>query len=291
METVDLLFGQAVVEGLAANRNDVVGPYDPTLSVLAARRGDGSLHALMVHFACHPTILGADNRRISADFAGALRRALAPNAGGPVVLFVNGAARDVSPRFTRHAPDAGEVQRVGKALAAAANVALDQARPLQGLMRHGHVTVSLPSRRPRNGDSAGHGAEATERVVAATTDGQRRIQETRAQGAAMLAALTALPDAAIPSEARLDGWLLGDLGVAAIPGELFASLGRAIGAPESTLLLGYTNGYVGYLPDRAAYAAATYEALASPFAPGAGEDVASEAAALLARLRSESHGS
>jgi hypothetical protein len=296
LQAVDLLYGRAPAVGVAANRNDVSGPSDGTLSVLATRRGDGSLQAVVVHFACHPTILGADNRRLSADFPGALRRALAADLAGderaPVVLFVNGAAGDVSTRFTRHAQDAGEVKRVGTALATAATTALAQARPLEGAIRHDHATVPLPPR-PRNadGDIARIESISTANPAAAKADGQRRILETKAQGAAMLAALSALPDAALPAEVRLDGWLLGDLALLTVPGELFASLGRVIGFPESTLVLGYANGYVGYLADRAAYAAATYEALASPFASGAGERVASEAAALLARLRSERHAS
>ncbi|HET9660382.1 MAG TPA: hypothetical protein VFP05_08620, partial [Thermomicrobiales bacterium] len=44
--------------------------------------------------------------------------------------------------------------------------------------------------------------------------------------------------------------------------------------PGPVLVLGYANGYVGYLVDDAAHAAGTYEALASPFASGAGDVVA-----------------
>ena len=290
MEAVELLHGYAVADGLAANRNDPNGPYDPTLSVLATRRRDRSIQAAMVHFACHPTILGANNRRVSADFPGALRRALAADLGGPegtpVVLFINGAAGDVSTRFTRRAQNPSEVERIGAALATAARTALARSRPLHGLIRHGHVMVPLPARRIAEGRSRSLETGGVPRVATAAA-GQRRIVETKAQGAAMLADLSTLPDAAIPADLRLDAWLVGDLALLTVPGELFASLGRAVGEPEATLVLGYANGYVGYLPDLAAYAAATYEALASPFAPGAGERVAGEAAALLGRLRLE----
>ncbi len=131
MTPVDLLFGSSETEGVAANRNFASGFYDPRLSVLATRRGDGALQAILVHFACHPTILGADNLSISADFPGALRRnvtaSLAQHTGEPVVLFVNGAAGDVSTRFTRRAQNVDEVERMGGSLASTTIEALADA--------------------------------------------------------------------------------------------------------------------------------------------------------------------
>ena len=115
----------------------------------------------------------------------------------------------------------------------------------------------------------------------------QRIAVTRAQGEAMLAALTALALDANASRLRIDAWMLGDLALVAIPAELFVSLGREIenASAGKTLILGYANGYSGYLADRAAHRAGTYEALASPFGPEAGERVAATAAKLVARLR------
>lgn len=147
MERVDLLASVAKTEGAAANRNDVLDPYDARLTALATRRGDGTFQCVLCHFACHPTILGAGNRLVSADFPGALRRDLALALRGigtpPVVLFVNGAAGDVSTRFTRQAQDTGEVARVGATLASAAVLALETAAPVAGPIRHGRTVVPL----------------------------------------------------------------------------------------------------------------------------------------------------
>ncbi|MCD6058834.1 MAG: hypothetical protein K0Q89_2364 [Thermomicrobiales bacterium] len=104
----------------------------------------------------------------------------------------------------------------------------------------------------------------------------------------MLAALTAVAIDAIASRLRIHAWMLGDLALVAIPAELFVSLGREIenASAGKTLILGYANGYSGYLADRAAHRSGTYEALASPFGPEASERVAATAARLVTRLRS-----
>ncbi len=295
MECVDLLVGVAETEGIAANRNDAVTPYDPRFTVLATRRGDGSLQGVMCHFACHPTILGADSRLVSADFPGALRVALevALDRGGsaPVVLFVNGAAGDVSTRFTRRAQDAGEILRVGGMLATAAVQALHDASPHTGPIRYGRTTVRLP-RRARHLPkcnvvlaNAGSDDEAPGLVSSA----QLRVAETRSQGAAMLAALAQIPDEAIPDRLALEAWALGDVVLVAVPGELFASLGSRIDAASGgqTLILGYANGYVGYLTDLSAHESQTYEALASPYGLETGKRVADAAMALVERIRNQ----
>jgi hypothetical protein len=296
MEGVELLVGVAETEGIAANRNDPLAPYDPRLTLLATRRGDDSLQGVICHFACHPTILGADNRLISADFPGALREALNValdrHGRAAVVLFVNGAAGDVSTRFTRRAQDAGEVSQVGAALATAAVQALRNASPHTGPIRHGRTTVRLSrrSRRPIKSGVVAAGTGSDDEAPGCLSPAHIRVGETRAQGAVMLESLAQIPDTAIPYELELEAWALGDVVLVAVPGELFTSLGSRIGSASAgiTLILGYTNGYVGYLTDISAHESQTYEALASPFDPEAGERVTDAATALVERIRKQS---
>jgi neutral ceramidase len=296
MESVDLVVGVAVTHGIAANRNDPIGPFDPRLTVLASRRGDGSFQGLICHFACHPTILGARNRLVSADFPGALRQklnfALDRDRPAPVVLFVNGAAGDVSTRFTRRAQDAGEVSRIGAALATAAVQALENASPHTGPIRYGRTTVRLSrrARRPIKSSVVAAGTGSDHEAAGHMSPAQLRVTETRAQGAALLESLSRIPDTAIPNELALEAWALGDVVLLGVPGELFASLGSRIGSASAdpTLILGYTNGYVGYLTDIAAHELQTYEALASPFDPKMGERVADAATALVDRIKRQS---
>jgi hypothetical protein len=281
-EPVELLFGQMETEGLAANRNGLDGPFDPCVSVLAARDATGQLTAMLVHFACHPTILSAANRLVSAEFPGALRRSLEGALSAqelPVVLFANGAAGDVSTRYTRATQNETEVERVGQGLAAAAIEALAIAQPVGAGIGFASETVTLT---PRSLDDLPH---SLEQGADGDSVAERRKAETRAQGAILLDRLAKSGPDVIQHTFELPAWRLGELGLVAVPGELFASLGRQIvdSGTGPALVLGYANGYVGYLVDDTAHETGTYEALASPFARGAGETVVTAATSALIR--------
>jgi hypothetical protein len=284
-EPVELVFGQAETSGLAANRNAPDGPFDTRVSVLGTRNQQGQLTAVLVHFACHPTILSAENRLVSADYPGAMRRAaetmLAGGDVAPVVLFANGAAGDISTRFTRASQDYAEVERVGRGLAEAAIGSLRMARPVEPEIAAVRGSVTLEPR------TLEHVLDMEQEAQdAGLSDAERRRAETRAQGAMLLDRLAKAGPDAIQRTFELPAWRLGDVQLVAIPGEFFASLGARIveSVPGPAMVLSYANGYVGYLVDDAAEAAGTYEALASPFAPGSGSRVAEMAIAVVAQL-------
>ena len=58
---------------------------------------DGKPKAIVVNFGTHPTLLGAGNFEISAEWPGALQRELARDFPGAVVLYTNGAEGDQAP--------------------------------------------------------------------------------------------------------------------------------------------------------------------------------------------------
>lgn len=272
MVDAELTFGVARVKGVSANRNAENGPFDPSVRVLKARDRKRKPIATLVHAACHPTILPASSNLISADFPGAIRRSLRPDKHG-FVVFANGAAGDVSTRFTRKSQDSIEVQRVGKEIAVAVERVEMFARRVEPGLDLAETAVELAPRNPEEVRSIIE--DARSRLTGVNVDeldsNERRIAETRLQGIQILERLAeSLSDQ--PTIVSIPRWSVGGLELLGIPGELFASLGElCTTGDDQMLILGYTNGYYGYFADQAAYDDGLYEALASPFAPGASE--------------------
>ncbi len=293
-QSATLWLGQTTAPGVGANRNAIDGPSDgrvTTLSVRVVRGGVNVSLATFVHFACHPTILDAESRLVSADLPGGMRRAMSGGlSDSPVILFGNGAAGDISTRFTRQSQTYAEVNRLGSLLAESASLAVSSAVPLYGPLRRAALDVRL-ARKPDPGPGAAENAarlraEAEQVLASDARLAAKRQAFTRAQGAELAAAMVGATG--IPESARITAWSLGDLAVVAIPGELFASLGREIeqGSPfPTTVIVGYANGHVGYLVDRDAEESGTYEALASPYAPETGEAIVDGAVRILRDLR------
>ena len=91
--------GCAQMEGLGLNRNRRGEPgTDDELTELKVTTTTGKPIAFVVNYAAHPTFFGADMFQVSGDWAGALERMTEAALPGAVVLFVNGAEGDVSPR-------------------------------------------------------------------------------------------------------------------------------------------------------------------------------------------------
>ncbi len=124
-----LLWGTTKAEGLQRNRAVEGGPVDPTLDVLRVDGDDGKPLGLVVRFGAHPTILGADNLKISAEWPGALCDALEAKFPGATALFLQGVEGDVSP-----AGGTGEeferVASYGRAVADVATRAASSAKAL-----------------------------------------------------------------------------------------------------------------------------------------------------------------
>ncbi|MFQ5513882.1 MAG: neutral/alkaline non-lysosomal ceramidase N-terminal domain-containing protein [Myxococcota bacterium] len=82
---------------IGRNRRLRDGPEDSMFRVLRVEAVDGSPLALILHCACHPTVLGHENLEISADWPGVACRLLESETGS-VALFMLGAHADVDPR-------------------------------------------------------------------------------------------------------------------------------------------------------------------------------------------------
>jgi hypothetical protein len=252
------------VIGVGTNRHRRNGPHDNTAGILALHSPEGSLEAVLLDFACHPTTYGPENLQYSADWPGAARAALAP----AVVGFLQGAAGDVSPRFTRQGRGVAEVARLGGLLAsrvreALAGPGLELPRSAPALRR---TTLDLEVREIPSAEEAAELVVAAGRAIGGD-DPSGRIAQSRLEGARGQARMAAVP---LPDfhDLPISVVTMGDVCWVNLPVELFAVHGACLQADSThpvTRVIGYTDGYYGYVVDSSAAESGAYEALITYF--------------------------
>lgn len=237
------------------------------LTVIQCKTESGRLLTLY-NFPCHPTVLPPANLLASADFAAGIGELV----GGTMAVFLNGAAGDISTRFTRREATFDECARLGRIaaehiLSAIQDAPFVQPEPLRGV----HSAVTLKPRPIETVEAAQ--AELAARTVqweaaqAAGADAPAlRLLKTYVEGAWVN--LEFAKSMASITELRLPVTAFRFAGVnfATIPGELFSTL-----QPEGVSIIAYTNGYFRYICPEEAYEANQYEAMAAIVARGEGE--------------------
>ncbi len=222
----------------------------------------------LYNFPCHPTVLGPTNPLVSADFAAGIEDLLE----GDIAIFLNGAAGDISTRYTRKESSFEECTRMGKI---AANHVMDaiqdatflQPEPLLGI----HTMVFLQPRPIETVENAEaelqeHTAKWKDAEMAGADATSLRLLKTYVEGAwvnlEFAKSMAGITQLALP----VTVFRFAGLEFATIPGELFSTL-----QPEGLSIIAYTNGYFRYICPEEAYEVNHYEAMAAIVARGSGE--------------------
>lgn len=270
--------------GVARNRRRAGGPVFAPLTVVRFRRrttaGVGATLASVVSYACHPVVLGPDNRLWTADYPGVVRAVMEASEPGSTCLFLTGCCGELNTGHSAHdsmkpgrSADRtfAAAERIGRRVAAAA-LAVDTgqapgpAGPAGAPGPSGTLGVPRPPGMPTVPGSAAASGEIT------------------------LPMCTAGAPASWTARVTVLRW--GGLRIVALPGEPFSVTARRtadlIGG--ECLVIGYADGSPGYLPPEEEYRYGGYEVeeahryygMPGPFAPGAAEAL-TELAAELAR--------
>ena len=248
------------------------GPIDPEVGVLAVRGRDGSLRGALVNFACHPTHHGGDSF-FSAGYPGVVARELKAR-GIPVTLFLQGAAGNIAYDDPKGGPGKPK-EAIGRALA------LDVIDALAKPSWSTPATVSAASKSVRV-----RYRDVTEDDIRGTTRGAQRFGEEGYYDR-KIPPLVAMFREKKEETAEVQVIRLGDLALASQPSESFVEHGLRIKEatwPVRTLVVGYANGMLGYLPTEEAFPRGGYECTfgpPSPMAPDAGRVLADAAIELV----------
>ncbi|RJP32564.1 MAG: hypothetical protein C4527_05930 [Candidatus Omnitrophota bacterium] len=111
------------------------GPVDPTVGILRVTDETGKIRVVLVNYACHAVVLGSENRKISADYPGAMARAVEQRLNEVMCMFVQGGG-DINPLFMGRSGDPKEdyepVLKMGNRLADNVMDTLDRMKDIPG---------------------------------------------------------------------------------------------------------------------------------------------------------------
>lgn len=175
-------------DGRAVAGPNPEGPADRSVGVVRLEREGGTPLAILVNYACHPTVLGPDNTLVSPDYPGTTKRVVEAQLGAPC-LFLQGAHGDMGP-VEGFVGDIAVAERLGTRLGLeAAKVALGlDARPVRRRLER-----VIPS-----------GAPLTVFVEEPTGEPPPRL--TLSNGRARLPVRDPLPDILAGAERRMAHW-------------------------------------------------------------------------------------
>jgi neutral/alkaline ceramidase-like enzyme len=288
-----LTAGWGADPGVARNRRHAGGTIDSALPVLHIRDAASNLIAVIVAYACHPVVLGADNRLWTADYPHYVRQRLESAYPRAMALFLTGCAGDANTGHSAHASISlatnayrsfESAQVYGERIAAAACQA-DEAplgEHVSAATRTLHVNLERREAEPP-------------KVMA-----ERWYHERRTADAARAALLTHWIFWATeiagrplrPVEMRVSVLNWGGMPIVALPGEIFAETALQIRQAmpiDPGFVVGFADDNRGYIPPASEYAFGGYEVdeahrfygQPATFAPGSAESLAEAAIALL----------
>ncbi len=253
--------------GLGYNPN---GPSDKTVSVLRFETLSGQPIALLYNYADHGTVMGPNNMEISGDWMGAASRfierfyegkfkqdrsdegwELQPQqqemAGekGVVALFAQGAAGDQNPIVSDSGQDFSMVDGLGRIM--------------------GEEVVRIANGMTLKKMSTEARISGSQKVL--TCPGQKVAPGPESRKVYTF-------EKADPVNIRLSLLMLNNIAITGVSGEVLTPILQRLQKEspiKDTIMVGYANGYSGYIPNDAAYNQVSYEITATHLKPGCAE--------------------
>lgn len=305
MEAVELKFGKGSCPEVGKNRRDLNGITDPDVLVLSIyRKCNNQLQTVIVNYTCHPTVLGPKNLYLSADYPYYLYEVIENVYNKPNVLFINGAAGNIN--VGHHASDSisgkagnirtfSQAKKHGYTLAAEVLKAIEHSEAIDDfslLIQQVNMNLTISSHDIAR--AVQKEITSIKQVEKATlTGGNLKMLEVK--------------------ECWIERWrdtthqdfhiefsiLIGKIGptlFVTLPGEFFVELGLSIKKAfpqQSVFIFGYSNGNLGYVPNKASYPHGGYEIdeafqmynFPAPFPIETGEKIITTAITVLNRLQ------
>ncbi len=248
-----------VNSNVATNRVDSRGLVDKESTLLYIKYG--SERVLIVNYACHPTVLGPDNLLYSGDLAGFTIKHIEENLGINALYF-NGAAGNVSTRFSRSKQDFDEAKYLSNLLARPIIEKIvyvkEEMKANNSLCIHTKtITETLRLREPVDTEKLTKiEQQLLDRLEKAKKNnappGVLRALESDVYAIRIAKRRNMLLKNTRTIKVKIHVARIGDnLLILSFPGELFIEYQlelKNLAKPRKVMLIGYSNGYIGYVP-------------------------------------------
>lgn len=284
----DLIHESRRVCGFDPNPAD---PPDDTVLVGRVTDDEGEVTAVLVNYACHPTTLAWENRLISSDFVGMMRRTIQEAEPNALALFFQGASGELAPKH-QYTGDADVADRNGRILGHAAMAALEAMEPAgQQLRFDGVVESGAPLAIWRNEPTEVSNRLSAEEISvrldlkdwpsADELEKQRDAEPDRALRERLLRKRDIRRNLGDGDsfELPVQVWQIGDAILCATMCEAYSTIQqqlRKAAGDRPVLYLNLVNGSVGYLPPADLYEENIYQVWQTPFAGGSLEKLTEE---------------
>jgi len=296
------------------------GLVDRDLIVVRIDKADGSPLAVLVNFQCHGTVMAWDNKVISPDWPGMMRKVVEQAFPGAYTLFFQGAAGNQGP-IEGFTGDVNVAHRLGRILghqAAAIALQTDTVKrtprfegftestafiakqpwrvtgPRDGSLQFTDKLIELPGRE--------YTPAEIDKMRVRVEDAEVKARQAKSAGDkwavhAADARLRRFQDLLTkwrsakgePVQVRAQILRIGEVAIVAMPGEPFAEIGQAIKKASPfpvTMFCGYSTGEGGdYMPIESEFAWEGYEVDRTPYGRKAAEKLVTAITAMFATLK------
>lgn len=256
LEPIKFGVKQSQLLGLGSNRIEKSRYVDNTVTVMRFDRLNAKPLAILTQYTCHPTILNVSSYVYSGDFISYYQNTVESVFEGCVAMFAQGCAGDVSTRHNRMGVGQLEAYRMGTMLAGEVIKDVTQIEMIDDVKLSAAIAPIKFNIRKFESD------EECERRIQAAKDQCDQLKAQNAPDNLQRTALLAYSGAKRylvfkksinikKINIEMQRVSIGDWNIITTPGEVFGEIGRDIRKLDNTqhtVVTGYSNGYVGYVP-------------------------------------------
>lgn len=284
-------------EGRIILGENPLGPTDPTVTTITLE--SSANRTVLYNYACHPVVLGSDNLLVSADYPGYAAAVIERAKKGSVAMFMQGCCGNINSKVVGGTFE--DAERFGVTLGKETIRAVELSEIVEGTpLRSSMCEIELPLQElPSEGEIEKERTECLNNLASAkqrNDHGAIELWGGLLEWANATAELARKGEINLKQEIKLQVMRIGDIAIVAIPGEPFIEIALGIKARSGfkyTIVAGYSNGCIGYMPTPEAIEQGGYEVDSAykfydiaPLAPSAFNTIVDTAAQLCDEARS-----